>query len=90
MGNFPEDQEFLTRRADPDTLAFERAQLQYDQERHAEMIARDSNAERSFASGSGHYVPVTQPELVADAIVSMLPASRIEHDPSREMPGSGL
>lgn len=90
MGNFPEDQEFLTRRADPDTLAFERAQLQYDQERHAEMIARDSNAERSFASESGHYVPVTQPELVADAIVSMLPASRIEHDPSREMPGSGL
>ena len=90
MGNFPEDQEFLTRRADPDTLAFERAQLQYDQERHAEMVAGDPNASRTMAAASGHYIPITQPEVVADAILSVLPITQTTRDRSRETPGSGL
>jgi pimeloyl-ACP methyl ester carboxylesterase len=71
MGNFVEDQEFLQRRADRATLAFENAQLQYLQQIHAEM-AHQAKGRHLVATESAHYVQLGQPELVVQVIRDLL------------------
>lgn len=71
MGNFFEDQEFLSRRADDTTLAFERAQLRYLAEFHQKM-ARQAGGSHAVASGSAHYIQLSEPELVTEAVTRIL------------------
>lgn len=67
LGNFVPDQQFLERRGDDTTLAFERAQLQYLQDRHREM-ATAANGTHEVAEGSGHYIPISEPGRIAAAV----------------------
>lgn len=67
MGNFFEDQEFLVRRADRTTLAFERAQLRYLARVHKE-IAEQAGGVHRVAEDSAHYMMLTEPDLVVTAI----------------------
>jgi pimeloyl-ACP methyl ester carboxylesterase len=71
MGNFFEDQEFLSRRADRTTLAFETAQVAYLQQMHKEMQSRAGGMHR-IAEDSAHYVQLGQPDLVAETIRAMI------------------
>ncbi|MCW5966650.1 MAG: alpha/beta hydrolase [Bryobacterales bacterium] len=71
MGNFFEDQEFLSRRADKVTLAFERAQLRYLAQAH-EKMAEQAGGSHAVANGSAHYIQLSEPQLVAEAVARIL------------------
>ncbi|MCL4784934.1 MAG: alpha/beta fold hydrolase [Bryobacterales bacterium] len=71
MGNFANDQSLLEQQADPATLAFERAQLRYIEERHQAMTAGAAESSHRVATESGHYIPISEPRLVADAIARL-------------------
>lgn len=70
MGNFFEDQEFLTRRADETMLAFEQAQLRYLARHHAEMAAQ-AGGTHAVATGSAHYIQLSEPDRVVEAILAL-------------------
>ncbi len=70
MGNFFEDQEFLSRRADEATLAFEDAQLRYLAKRHQQM-AEQGGGRHQVAAGSAHYIQLSEPDLVAETVLGM-------------------
>ena len=72
MGNFANDQSLLEQQADPATLAFERAQLRYLRERGREMVSGAPNASHRVAMESGHYIPISEPRLVADAVMEIV------------------
>ncbi|MCU0228631.1 MAG: alpha/beta fold hydrolase [Bryobacterales bacterium] len=67
MGNFFEDQEFLSRRADDATLAFENAQLRYLSKRHQQM-AQQAGGSHRVASASAHYIQLSEPDLVVEIV----------------------
>ena len=71
MGNFPTDQEFLTRRADKPTLAFERAHLKAVQQAHAEMAEAAAGQVRVIEDAA-HYIQLSQPQAVVDAVRRLL------------------
>ncbi|MCC6262007.1 MAG: alpha/beta hydrolase [Bryobacterales bacterium] len=71
MGNYFKDQDFLEQQAEPSTLAFERAQLRYLHESQKAMLPRAQEASFRIATESGHYIPITQPELIAEAITEV-------------------
>lgn len=76
MGNYVKDQGYLEEQADPSTLAFERAQLLYLRERGREMVSAAPNASQRIAEGSGHYIQISEPQVVAQAIVDVAAVSR--------------
>lgn len=74
MGNYVKDQEILEQQGDPPTLAFERAQLLYLQERDQAMLSTAPDAAFQIAKESAHYIQISQPDLVADAIKALTAA----------------
>ncbi len=74
MGNYVKDQEILKQQGDPATLAFERAQLLYLQEREQAMVSGAPEGAYRIAKESGHYIHISEPELVADAITELTAA----------------
>ncbi len=76
MGNYFKDQDFLEQQAEPSTLAFERAQLLYLHESQKAMLPAAQEASFRIATESGHYIPITQPQEIADAITDVAATSR--------------
>lgn len=74
LGNFVVDQDFLERRGDEVTLAFERAQLRYLQDRHRQ-LAEATHGQHLVASASGHYILVSEPGQIAELIRTLPPSS---------------
>lgn len=71
MGNYFKDQDYLEEQAEPATLAFERAQLRYLRESQKNMVSGAPEDSFRIAKESGHYIPISEPQLVADAIAEV-------------------